>query len=110
MLVYKIKETQHKRDKAVCVHKPWGLRIGNKSTTGGKNIATAEARIKTARRASYSLMGAGLCGIGGPEVGRHLWQVFILSRLTCGLDALAQEAEAVNKMMGSMGSTWARCA
>ena len=61
-------------------------------------MVNAEARIKTARRASYSLKGAGLCDIGGPKVDSHLWQVFILSRLNSGLDALALETEAVKKM------------
>lgn len=44
------------------------------------NIDTVEARIKEARRASYSLMGAGLCGLNGvgPEVAIQIYITYVI--------------------------------
>lgn len=54
------------------------------------NTETIGNRITTARRTCYSLMGAGLHGLNGvgPEVGRHLLSIYVLPRLTYGLEAL----------------------
>ena len=64
--------------------------VGIQRTSDGRNIMTVEARLKTARRTSYALMGAGLYGLNGtgPEVARHLWKIYIIPRLTYGLEAL----------------------
>ena len=56
----------------------------------GTNSDTVKERVKTARRTSYSILGAGLHGLNGtgPEVGRHIWNIFVMPRLTYGLEAL----------------------
>ena len=54
------------------------------------NQDTIETRIADARRASYSLLGAGLCGLNGtgPEVGIFLYSTYIIPILLYGLEAL----------------------
>ena len=55
-----------------------------------ENDQTIADRVVTARRTAYSLMGAGLHGLHGvgPEVGRHIYLIYVLPRLTDGLEAL----------------------
>lgn len=64
--------------------------LGITRTEDGTNGVTVSNRIKTARRTSYELMGAGLHGINGvgPEVSKHLWAIYIMPRFSNGLEAL----------------------
>ena len=50
------------------------VHVGIKRNIDGCNSSTVESRIKSARRTSYSLMGAGYHGINGtgPETSKHL--------------------------------------
>jgi hypothetical protein len=54
------------------------------------NSDTVQARIKDARRAAYSLMGAGLHGLNGtgPEVAITLYTTYVLPLLLYGLETL----------------------
>ena len=54
------------------------------------NAPTINNRIKSARRAMYQLMGAGLYGYNGinPTVSKHLIDMYILPILIYGLEAL----------------------
>jgi hypothetical protein len=54
------------------------------------NIDTVNDRVKSARRAAYSLMGAGLHGLNGvgPEVAIIQYKVYIIPILLYGLEAL----------------------
>jgi hypothetical protein len=57
--------------------------------TAGR-VATVRENVIKARRALYSMMGAGLHGVNGlsPTVCHHLFQVYILPILTYGLEVL----------------------
>lgn len=64
--------------------------LGICRTNVSTNTSTVNDRIKSARRTSYGLMGAGfhqLSGVG-PEVGRHLHSTYAVPRLIYGLEAL----------------------
>jgi hypothetical protein len=54
------------------------------------NIDTIHERVKSARRASYSLMGAGLHGLNGvgPEVAFLQYKVYVIPILLYGLESL----------------------
>ena len=56
---------------------------------------TIESRIKEARRALYSLAGAGLHGLNGvgPKVSTHMFSVYVHPILTYGLEALILDSK-----------------
>ena len=64
--------------------------LGIERTPDGKATATVKDRIKSSRRATYSLMGAGLHGLNGigPKVSLHMIELYIIPILTYGLEAL----------------------
>ena len=66
------------------------LHLGIVRTADGKANATVEKNIKTARRTSYALMGAGLHGLNGlhPSACMKIWDTYVLPILTYGLDVL----------------------
>ena len=55
-----------------------------------KGTTTVQTRIKSSRRATYSMMGAGLHGLNGlnPAVSMKLIDTYILPKLLHGLDAI----------------------
>ena len=64
--------------------------LGITRTNDQSNTKTIEKRKSTARRTSFSLMGArlhGLVGVG-PEVGKHIYQTYITPKLLHGLEAI----------------------
>jgi hypothetical protein len=69
------------------------LGIERSTTDSAKN--TIDSRIKEARRALYSLAGAGLHGLNGvgPKVAIHMFNVYVYPILTYGLEALKLENE-----------------
>ena len=64
------------------------LGIQRRSDTSNKS--TISARIKTARRTVYSLMGAGMYGLNGinPTVSMKIIEIYIIPRLMYGLECL----------------------
>jgi hypothetical protein len=54
------------------------------------NKQTVNHRIQLVWRTSYSLMGAGLHGLNGvcPDVGKHLWMLYVQPRLLYGLETI----------------------
>jgi hypothetical protein len=75
--------------------KPLGLsaaeaHVGIYRNSANNNSSTIDDRIKKARRASYSLMGAGLCGLNsaGPEVATLQYTTYVLPTLLYGLEAI----------------------
>ena len=62
--------------------------IRNSSSTSNKELVNA--RIQTARRTVYSLLGAGLHGLNGvnPKIAIHLIQIYVLPRLMYGLEVV----------------------
>ena len=66
------------------------VHLGIHRNPRNKASPTVLARIKTARRAAYAMMGAGLHGLNGlnPSVSMKLIETYILPRLLYGLDAM----------------------
>jgi hypothetical protein len=66
------------------------VHLGIHRNSPGTNKNTMEERVKGARRAAYSLMGAGMHGLNGvgPEVAFIQYSVYITPTLLYGLDAL----------------------
>ena len=64
------------------------------------NLETIETRIKEARRTSYSLLGAGLCGLNGsgPEVALTLYSTYVLPQLLYGLDTLVLTTKETERL------------
>ena len=64
--------------------------LGLQRTPDSKAEATIKERIKSARRAAYSLMGAGLHGLNGvgPKVSKHLIEIYVTPVLLHSLEAL----------------------
>ena len=61
------------------------------------NSDTIQARIQDARRAAYSLMGAGLCGLNGSgtEVAILLYSTYIVPVMLYGLESLVLQDNEV---------------
>ena len=58
-------------------------------------------QIKTARRTSYKLMGAGLHGAYGigPDITKHLWSsIYVMPRFSYGLEALPLLPKEVKRL------------
>ena len=51
---------------------------------------TVQERVKSARRAAYSIMGAGMHGLNGvgPEIAALQYRTYVLPTLTYGLETL----------------------
>ncbi len=67
------------------------------------NLSTVKDRLKKTRRASYELLGAGfhqLTGVG-PEVGRHMHNIYAIPRLVYGLEALILTQPNTNTLEAS---------
>ena len=76
------------------------IHLGITRTADGKNTATISARVQSARRTSYGLMGAGLhelTGVG-PEVGRHIYSIYVVPKLIYGLEALILSKPDLNNL------------
>ena len=73
-----------------------GIMRNNRNT----NEDTINARIQDARRASYSLMGAGLCGLNGSgaEVSIMLYTTYIIPTLLYGLEALVLSERELERL------------
>ena len=76
-------------------NKPLGISIKEKHlgiirNSKNTNEDTIKQRITDARRACYSLLGAGLCGLNGtgPEVALSLYSTYVIPLLLYGLKAL----------------------
>lgn len=65
-----------------------GITRDTSSKSGTKEVINR--RIITARRTTYSLMGAGLHGLSGvnPSVSAHMIQIYVIPRLLYGLDVI----------------------
>ena len=74
--------------------------LGISRTDDGTNGDTVSNRIKTARRTSYELMGAGLHGAYGvgPEITKHLWSIYVMPRFSYGLEALLLSPKEVTRL------------
>ncbi len=64
--------------------------LGITRTNDCKNKATISSRIQSARRAAYSLMGAGMHGLNGinPRSSKKLWDIYVMPVLLHGLETL----------------------
>jgi hypothetical protein len=64
--------------------------LGIERMDNGRATKAVECNIQKARRASYSLLGAGMYGINGlhVRVNLRLWNCYVLPRLTYGLEVL----------------------
>ena len=64
--------------------------LGIQRVPSDKATPTIEARIKTARRAMFAMMGAGLHGLNGlnPIYSKKLLDIYIIPRLTHSLEAM----------------------
>ncbi|VDI04539.1 Hypothetical predicted protein [Mytilus galloprovincialis] len=71
------------------------LGITRDSKSRFDSSTVVQERISTARRATYAMMGAGLHGINGlnPCVSLHLIRIYIIPRLTYGLEAIRLAAK-----------------
>ena len=60
----------------------------------------AETRIKTARRTSYALMGAGMHGYNGinPEIIMKIWNTYVRPRLVFGLDSIVLTKKDIHEL------------
>ena len=75
---------------------PSEVHLGIARNKCNNNMNTVLDRIKSARRAAYSLMGAGMHGLNGtgPEVALIQYSTYVLPTLLYGLEALnINEAE-----------------
>ena len=73
-----------------------GIMRNNRNT----NEDTINARIQDARRAAYSLMGAGLCGLNGSgaEVSIMLYTTYVVPTLLYGLEALVLSEKETERL------------
>ena len=64
------------------------------------NKATLEARIQTSRRTVFALAGAGIYGFNGvsPITSKKLIDIFIMPRLTYGLETLVIKSRELDPM------------
>jgi len=69
--------------------------LGIERVTSNSAKVTIDTRIKEARRALYSLAGAGLHGLNGvgPKVSIHMFNIYVYPILTYGLESLILDAE-----------------
>jgi hypothetical protein len=76
------------------------VHIGIHRQANDTNTSTVCARITTARRTCYSLMGAGLHGLNGlcPKASKKIWAMYIFPRLTHGLESLCLSPKEITKM------------
>ena len=74
-----------------------------------KTTKTVEANIRKARRASYSLMSAGMYGLNGvhPKVGLKLWQTYALPILTFGLEGKRLNLSDIDKLENARDTSFA---
>lgn len=81
--------------------------LGIARSCDGSNSITVKNRIKLARRTSYSLLGAGLHGLNGvgPEVGKHLWTIYVQPRLLYGLECITLTQRDINEIENYFRST-----
>ena len=58
------------------------------------------ARVQIGRRTMYVMMGAGAYGCSGvaPKVIDHLWRVFALPRMCCGLETYCLRSTDVQQL------------
>ena len=61
---------------------------------------TIDNRLKTARGTTYSLMGSGFHGVNGmkPTVSLHMFEVYVISRILYGLEALNISQTDIKKL------------
>ena len=66
------------------------VHLGLLRTSEPKHDSTVTDRIKCARRTRYSITGAGMHGLNGlnPVATLKIWNTYILTRLTYGLEVL----------------------
>ncbi|CAG2248491.1 unnamed protein product [Mytilus edulis] len=71
------------------------LGISRDSKSKFDSSTVVQERICTARRATYAMMGAGLHGANGlnPCVSLHLLRIYIVPRLTYGLESIRLAAK-----------------
>ena len=64
--------------------------LGIIRTPDGNATCTVENNISKARKSWYSMMGAGLQGLGGlhPDVSTKIWNAYVVPRLTYGLEVM----------------------
>ncbi|CAC5387746.1 unnamed protein product [Mytilus coruscus] len=82
------------------------LGITRDSKSRFDSIAVVQERIGTARRATYAMMGAGLNGANGlnPCDSLHLIRIFIVPRLTYGLESIRSKLQSLNTTSGNYDS------
>ena len=81
---------------------PMERHIGIYRREDGRHSTTVNERIKSANRALYSLMGAGLHGLNGvnPLTASHLINIYVKPCLTYGLEALCLSDNDMAKLEG----------
>ena len=64
------------------------------------NMDTVHERVKSARRATYSLMGAGLHGLNGvgPEVALMQYKIYVIPILLYGLESLVLNPKEIETL------------
>lgn len=77
------------------------LGVTRDNTSKFSTSTVAEERIASARRTSYSLMGAGLHGLNGlcPTVTIHMIRIFIIPRLIYGLESIRINTKDIDNII-----------
>ena len=96
------------RSEDICLQlngKPLGIstkekHLGIFRNSKNSNSDTVNARISESRRACYSLLGAGLCGLNGtgPEVATSLYKTYIIPLLVYGLESLVLQEKEIQTL------------
>ena len=78
--------------------------LGMQRTHKNNNVDTVLERIKSAHRATYSLMGAGMYGLNGagPEVSLLDYKKYVLPILLYGLEALVLSSKETDSLKSSI--------
>ena len=84
--------------------------LGIQRLNNGKATKSVEHNIQKARRASYALVGVGMHGVNGlhVRVNLHLWNCYVMPRLTYGLEVLALTETNINDLDAYQRQTFRR--
>ena len=76
------------------------VHLGIHRSSDGRNDVTTVERLKSARRACYSMRDSGLRGLdgAGPEIALSQYCQFVIPTLLYGLEALVLEADNIEKL------------
>jgi len=76
------------------------VHVGIHRNDTNSNADTVEARVKSARRTAYSLMGAGMHGLNGigPEIAALQYATYVLPTLIYGLETLTLNPNEIKSL------------